>query len=59
MLSEDTRRASAKRLGNLLFVPALTIPAVTVIVTLAAPRLVFGGTSIRKTPRSWVSVSAA
>jgi uncharacterized membrane protein len=43
MLSEDTRRASAKRLGNLLFVPALTIPAVTVIVTLAAPRLVVGG----------------
>lgn len=46
MLSEDTRRASAKRLGNLLFVPALTIPAVTVIVTLAAPRLVFGGTPL-------------
>jgi len=46
MPSDDTRHASAKRLGNLLFVPALTIPAVTVIVTLAASRLVFGGTPL-------------
>lgn len=46
MPSDETRRASAKRLGNLLFVPALTIPAVTVIVTLAAGRLVFGGTPL-------------
>jgi uncharacterized membrane protein len=43
MPSDETRRASAKRLGNLLFVPALTIPAVTVIVTLSAKRLVMGG----------------
>jgi uncharacterized membrane protein len=43
MLSEDTRRQSAKRLGNKLFVPALTIPIVTVILTLGASHLVFGG----------------
>jgi uncharacterized membrane protein len=43
MLSEETRRQSAKRLGNTLFVPALTIPVVTVILTLAASHLVFGG----------------
>ncbi|MGV2288587.1 DUF979 domain-containing protein [Trinickia sp. YCB016] len=44
MLSEDARRASATRLGNKLFIPALTIPVVTVIVTLAASHLIFGGT---------------
>lgn len=43
MLSEDTRRQSAKCLGNKLFVPALTIPVVTVILTLGASHLVFGG----------------
>ncbi|EKS69317.1 MULTISPECIES: DUF979 domain-containing protein [Caballeronia] len=43
MLSEDTRRRSAARLGNKLFVPALTIPVVTVILTLGAKYLVFGG----------------
>jgi uncharacterized membrane protein len=43
MLSEDTRRQSAVRLGNKLFVPALTIPVVTVILTLGAKYLVFGG----------------
>ena len=43
MPSDEARRASAKRLGNLLFVPALTIPVVTVIVTLLAGRLVFNG----------------
>jgi uncharacterized membrane protein len=43
MLSEETRRQSAKRLGNKLFVPALTIPVVTVILTLGAKYLVFGG----------------
>ncbi|WP_207003424.1 DUF979 domain-containing protein [Trinickia mobilis] len=46
MLPEDVRRASATRLGNKLFVPALTIPVVTVIVTLAASHLVFGGTPL-------------
>jgi uncharacterized membrane protein len=46
MLSEDARRASAKRLGNKLFIPALTIPVVTVIVTLAASHLMFGGTPL-------------
>jgi uncharacterized membrane protein len=46
MLSEDARRASAKRLGNKLFIPALTIPVVTVIVTLAASHLMFGGTAL-------------
>jgi uncharacterized membrane protein len=43
MLSEETRRQSAARLGNKLFVPALTIPVVTVILTLGAKYLVFGG----------------
>jgi uncharacterized membrane protein len=46
MLSEDARRASAKRLGNKLFIPALTIPVITVIVTLAASHLMFGGTPL-------------
>ncbi|WP_213781186.1 DUF979 domain-containing protein [Caballeronia sp. dw_276] len=43
MLSEETRRKTAIRLGNKLFVPALTIPVVTVVLTLAASHLVFGG----------------
>ncbi|WP_186039982.1 DUF979 domain-containing protein [Burkholderia gladioli] len=43
---EATRRASAMRLGNRLFLPALTIPLVTVIGTLLAPHLVFGGTAV-------------
>ncbi|MCY0388205.1 DUF979 domain-containing protein [Robbsia sp. Bb-Pol-6] len=43
VLREDVRRASAKRLGNRLFVPALTIPVITVVGTLLAPHLVFGG----------------
>ncbi|HTH75752.1 MAG TPA: DUF979 domain-containing protein [Trinickia sp.] len=46
MPSEDTRRASAKRLGNLLFIPALAIPVVTVVVTLAAGKLAIGGTPL-------------
>ena len=45
-LTEEARRASAKRLGNKLFIPALTIPAVTVIGTLLAKQLVFGGTPL-------------
>lgn len=43
MLSEEHRRNSAIRLGNKLFVPALTIPVVTVILTLGASHLIFGG----------------
>ncbi|TDN67916.1 DUF979 domain-containing protein [Paraburkholderia sp. BL10I2N1] len=43
VLSEEVRRASARRLGNKLFVPALTIPVVTVVLTLSASHLVFGG----------------
>ncbi|WP_322104870.1 DUF979 domain-containing protein [Paraburkholderia sp. J41] len=43
VLALETRVASAKRLGNKLFVPALTIPVVTVVLTLAAGHLVFGG----------------
>jgi uncharacterized membrane protein len=43
MLSDEARRNSAMRLGNKLFVPALTIPVVTVILTLGASYLVFGG----------------
>lgn len=40
---ESELRERAKQLGNKLFVPALTIPAVTVIGTLLAAHLVFGG----------------
>ncbi len=40
-LSESARHESARRLGNKLFIPALTIPAFTVIGTLLAPYLVF------------------
>jgi uncharacterized membrane protein len=42
-LSAQARKTSAARLGNRLFVPALTIPLVTVIGTLLAKQLVFGG----------------
>jgi uncharacterized membrane protein len=42
VLSEETRLASARRLGNKLFIPALTIPVVTVIVTFSAKYLVVG-----------------
>lgn len=35
--------ASAKRLGNKLFIPALTIPFITMVGTLAAKQLVIGG----------------
>lgn len=44
--AEQARRDSALRLGNRLFLPALTIPLVTVIGTLLAPHLVFGGTAL-------------
>lgn len=40
-LSESARHTSVQRLGNKLFIPALMIPAVTVIGTLLAPYLVF------------------
>ncbi len=43
LLSEETRLASARRLGNKLFIPALTIPVVTVIVTLTAKYFSVGG----------------
>ena len=39
----DQLRASAVKLGNKLFFPALLIPFVTVVLTLAAKHLVFGG----------------
>jgi uncharacterized membrane protein len=42
VLSPEARQASATRLGNKLFIPALTIPVVTVVITLAASHLVFG-----------------
>lgn len=44
--AEQARRDSALRLGNRLFLPALTIPLVTVIGTLLAPHLVFDGTAL-------------
>lgn len=46
MRPDEARRASAIRLGNKLFMPALTIPLVTVIGTLLAPKLVFGGVAL-------------
>jgi uncharacterized membrane protein len=46
VLSPEQRLATAKRLGNRLFVPALTIPFVTVVITLAASHIVFGGTPL-------------
>ena len=46
MLSHDARMQSAKRLGNKLFLPALTIPAITVLLTFAAPHLKVGGTPL-------------
>ena len=44
--SEAQRQASAARTGNLLFVPALTIPFVTVLVVLVAGRLSFNGRAL-------------
>jgi uncharacterized membrane protein len=41
--SDAEREASATRLRNWLFVPALTIPAVTVIVALGGARISIGG----------------
>ncbi|WP_313303528.1 DUF979 domain-containing protein [Diaphorobacter sp.] len=38
--------ASAKRLGNKLFVPALAIPLITMVGTLSGKYLVFGGTHL-------------
>ncbi|MDR3099006.1 MAG: DUF979 domain-containing protein [Paraburkholderia sp.] len=46
VLSLEARLASAKRLGNKIFVPALIIPAVTVVLTLAASHLVVGKTPL-------------
>ena len=37
---------SAKRLGNKLFIPALAIPLITMVGTLSAKHLVFGGTPL-------------
>ena len=46
VLSLEARKASAARLGNKLFIPALTIPVVTVVITLAASHLIVGGTRL-------------
>ncbi len=43
VLSPEARQASAARLGNKLFIPALTIPVITVVITLAASYLIFDG----------------
>jgi uncharacterized membrane protein len=40
------REAFAAKFGNKLFIPALTLPVVTVLVVLLAPVLVIGGTPI-------------
>jgi len=47
---------SAKRLGNRLFIPALAIPVVTMVGTLTAKYLVFGGTPLLD-PRNATLVS--
>jgi uncharacterized membrane protein len=41
--SEAQRVESAKKKGNALFIPALTIPAVTLLVSLGGSRIVIGG----------------
>ncbi|MGA9946178.1 MAG: DUF979 domain-containing protein [Candidatus Cybelea sp.] len=41
--SEFQRAASSARVGNALFIPALTIPAVTVLVSVVGGRIVIGG----------------
>ncbi|MFZ1018832.1 MAG: DUF979 family protein, partial [Candidatus Cybelea sp.] len=41
--SEEQREQSAARKGNALFIPALTIPAVTVLVSLIGGRIVIDG----------------
>ncbi len=41
--TEGERAASAASKGNVLFIPALTIPAVTVLVSVGAGRIVIGG----------------
>ena len=46
VLSLEARKASAARLGNKLFIPALTISVVTVVITLAASHLIVGGTPL-------------
>ncbi|SIO49204.1 Uncharacterized membrane protein [Burkholderia sp. GAS332] len=46
MLPLEARKASAACLGNKLFMAALTIPIATVLLTLAASFLVFGGTPL-------------
>lgn len=43
LLPDAERRASAQRLGNKLFVPALTIPVVTVLGTVLFNRVTIGG----------------
>ena len=43
---ESERLASALRLGHRLFVPALLIPALTIIVVFVGPHLVIGGTPL-------------
>ncbi|HEY0660918.1 MAG TPA: DUF979 domain-containing protein [Lysobacter sp.] len=43
---EAQRRASAKRLGHWLFVPALLIPLITVLVVLFGDRIAFGTTRL-------------
>ena len=44
--SESERTASAARKGNWLFVPALTIPIVTVLVAVGAGQIAVGGRSL-------------
>jgi uncharacterized membrane protein len=43
LLSDAERNASVRRLGNWLFVPALIVPAGTLIGSVALPKLTLGG----------------
>ena len=49
---EARRRASAAKLGNRLFVPALAIPLVTVALVLAAPHLHWNGAPLIETTQA-------
>lgn len=54
--SPEERRASAERRGNLLFLPALIIPAVALIGTLAAKETAWGAAFIQPTQATLISL---
>ncbi|UPT63491.1 MAG: DUF979 domain-containing protein [Hyphomonadaceae bacterium JAD_PAG50586_4] len=54
--SPEERRVSAERRGNLLFLPALIIPAVALIGTLAAKETAWGAAFIQPTQATLISL---